>query len=267
MKTVIDKNRMDRHSIDKYKFKVLAMGSAAEHESAPKASVFASESAPEGEPKPVPARKTEPAVRESDAHSRDALVESLLKKADDMSSNVIKMQMKIEDMEAAHKAALEVERARAFEEGIAAGQQQAQNEGAALFQEMHARLAASVKTLEAQSAMFDTALEQIKSELLHAALDIAKEVIVLEVGERSGQVARKLAAELIAELQGAAEVTLKVNPADHGALSEAVGKLAHVHIVSDSAISRGGVVAISDSGNIDAEVMKRFERIKSAALS
>ena len=39
MKTVIDRNALGRHSIDKYKFKVLAMGAGREEE-APKASVL-----------------------------------------------------------------------------------------------------------------------------------------------------------------------------------------------------------------------------------
>ncbi|MEA1916045.1 MAG: hypothetical protein U9N42_00790 [Campylobacterota bacterium] len=36
--------------------------------------------------------------------------------------------------------------------------------------------------------------------------------------------------------------------------------------MSDSAVSAGGVVAISDAGNIDSDLMKRYERVKEMAL-
>ena len=262
MKTVINKSRHDRHTIDKYKFKVLAMGTS-EAPAEAKSSVFSAQEVPIPVTAP-PAAEEAPAVGMG---SRDELVESLLKKADDMSSNVIKMQMKIEDMEVAHKSALEAERAKAYEEGMAAGREAALKEDAAGQKAAVERFGVSVKSLEEQAKTFNQALENIKSELLYAALDIAKEVISIEVSDRSSQIAKTLATQLINELQEASKITLRVNPADHGMISEAVGSLDRVEVISDSAVNRGGVVAISDSGNIDAEVMKRFERVKSAALS
>ena len=259
-KSVIDKYSLENHAIDKYKFKVLSMGGET------RTSVFAEEEVPTSPTPSAPAADTSetPPVG---GGSRDELVESLLKKADDMSSNVIKMQMKIEEMEAVHKAALETERAKAFEEGAAAGREAALSDEAIRQREVIERFNVSVKTLETQAGEFSKALEGIKGELLHAALDIAKEVVAIELSERSGKIASTLAAQLIAELQEASKVTLRVNPADHGPVSEAVGSLDRVEVVSDGAVSRGGVVAISDTGNIDAEVMKRFERVKNAALS
>ncbi len=260
-KSVIDKYSLENHAIDKYKFKVLSMGGET------RTSVFAEEEAPTAPTASAPAADTSEMPPVGGGGSRDELVESLLKKADDMSSNVIKMQMKIEEMEAVHKAALETERAKAFEEGAAAGREAALSDEAVRQREVTERFNVSVKTLETQAGEFSKALEGIKGELLHAALDIAKEVVAIELSERSGKIASTLAAQLIAELQEASKVTLRVNPADHGPVSEAVGSLDRVEVVSDSAVSRGGVVAISDTGNIDAEVMKRFERVKNAALS
>jgi len=46
-----------------------------------------------------------------------------------------------------------------------------------------------------------------------------------------------------------------------------LGTLEHVNVVADSAVSEGGVVVISDAGNIDAQISKRFQRVKKAALS
>ncbi|WP_294896880.1 FliH/SctL family protein, partial [Sulfuricurvum sp. RIFOXYD12_FULL_44_77] len=106
----------------------------------------------------------------------------------------------------------------------------------------------------------------IQKELTHTALDIAKEVIGIETGEHSAKIAAKLSGDLIEELKDASKITLRVNPADHGFISEKVGSLTHVEVLSDRAISAGGVVAISDVGNIDSEIKKRYERLKRSLL-
>lgn len=262
MDIVIPKNETQGHIINKYKFKVLATGEAF------------------GEPKnvsdmqqPLPEQGAAPAapIQEPVPHAahtgRDELVESLLKKTDDISSNFIKMQMKLEEQEEMHKAELEALRASVYEEGIAAGRAQMQEELQSMKNSAIDQFAASVKTLEASAADFSKGLDGIRGELLYAALDIAKEVVKSEIGERSGEIAKTLSEELIASLQEASKVTLRVNPADHGAVSERVGSLGHVEVISDSAVSPGGVIAISDAGNMDAEIMKRYERVKRAALS
>jgi flagellar assembly protein FliH len=267
MRTLIDRNALERHSINKYKFKVLAMGPEREEETAPASVLAAGEPRSEETVREQDAEERMPAGAEPAAGSRDELVESLLKKADEMSSSVIKMQMKLEEAEASYKTQLEAERAKAYEEGVASGREALMQEQAQEQQEGMSRFGVSVETLELRAKEFGDALDAVHTELVHAAIDIAREVILIEVGERSGAIATKMASQLIEELQEASKITLRVNPADHGPLSEAVGPLERVEIVSDSAVSRGGVVAISNAGNIDAEVMKRFERVKHAALS
>ena len=130
-----------------------------------------------------------------------------------------------------------------------------------------AQLSASVLTLENSAEEYKKALEGIKSELISAALDISKEVINIELNENSTAIAEVLSNELIKELQSASKITLKVNPKNHGEISKSVGSLENIEVISDSAVSEGGVIAISDAGNIDAQISKRFERVKRAALS
>ena len=98
-------------------------------------------------------------------------------------------------------------------------------------------------------------------------VDIAKEVVDAELKENSTKVAFGLSKELIKELQNASKITLKVNPKNHGEISKRVGSLKHVEVISDGAVSEGGVIALSDVGNIDAQISKRFQRVKRAALS
>ena len=262
MNVLIGKNDTQGHIINKYKFKVLAMGSNGTLEvQQDETQLPVQEQLLEANEAPAIQQEMKP------SGSRDELVESLMQKTDEMSSNFIKMQMKLESAEEEYKVQLEAAKKEAFDEGVAAGRAQVESEFAAAKTEGITQFSASVSTLEQSARTFHDALTGIQQELLHAALDIAKEVVAAEVQEHSGEIAERLSKQLIEELQGASKITLRVNPADHGVISENVGKLDHVEIVSDSAVSPGGVIAISEAGNIDAEIMKRYERVKRAALS
>jgi len=260
MAKVISSDQIEKHNVNKYNFKILAYGSNN------------GESQDEEQPKYT--QENHPGARQSDidssalsTSSKDSLIESLMKKTDDMSSNFIKLQMKLEAKE--EEYAIEVQKAKeqAFAEGVEAGKAQLMNENKLSLENGAKQFAISVQTLDKSANEFATALENIKNELIIAALDISKEVVNVELGTNSHEVAKVLSDELIKELQSASKVVLKVNPNDHGFISEQVGSLEHVEVVSDSAVSEGGVIAISDAGNIDAQISKRFERVKRAALS
>jgi len=190
-----------------------------------------------------------------------------MKKTDDMSSNFIKLQMKLEAKDEEYEKNIQKAKEDAFAEGLEAGKQQQVETQKDNNESGLEQFSTSVATLEKSASEFDVALENIKNELITAALDIAKEVISVEISENSSEVAKVLSSELIKELQSASKVTLKVNPKDHGAISEKTGSLKHIEVISDSAVSEGGVIAISDAGNIDSQISKRFDRVKKAALS
>ncbi|QOY55078.1 flagellar assembly protein FliH [Candidatus Sulfurimonas marisnigri] len=267
MAPVISNENRGNHTVSKYSFKVLAVGS---HE--PLDDIF--ESSLIHEKKDEYTHEVHPDRRESDIDasamsqsSKDSLIESLMKKTDEMSSNFIKLQMKLEDMTDEHKKELIKVEEDSFANGVEAGKKLSLEEGDNNITEAIKQFSSSVATLESTAKEFDSALEGIKKELISAAIDISKEVINIELSENSNHIATVLSNELIKELQSASKIKLKVNPKDHGALSENLGSMQHVEIVSDSAVSQGGVIAISDAGNIDAEISKRFERVKRAALS
>lgn len=261
MAVVISGKNIEKHIVDKYNFKVFSMGSNSFEEAKPlKEEQFT--------------KDKNPGIRASDIDSsalstgsKDSLIESLMKKTDEMSSNFIKLQMKLETKE--EEFALELQRVKesSFAEGVEVGKEQSKNENEDNVTSGLAQFSSSVITLEKSAKEFEIALENIKSELISAALDISKEVVNIELGTNSNAIAQTLSEELIKELQSASKVTLKVNPKNHGFISQQVGSLEQVEIVSDSAVSEGGVIAISDAGNIDAQISKRFERVKRAALS
>ena len=264
MATVISNDSIAMHSVEKYNFKIIALGSNTNEEKTSGESALVQSYTQESNPK---ARATDIDSSELSTSSKESLIESLMKKTDDMSSNFIKLQMKLEAKEEEYKLELEKAKEEAFNEGIQAGKAKAIEEGDVNVMGAIKQFSSSVKKLEESASDFQTALEGIKDNLVTAALDISKEVVNVELSDNSKEVAKVLSSELIKELQSASKITLKVNPKDHGAISEHVGSLEHIEVVSDSAISEGGVVAISDAGNIDAEISKRFERVKKAVLS
>ncbi len=260
---VISNTSSEIHNVEKYNFKIIALGSNDDDTLESKSNLV-----PEYTQESASVEKvTEIDSSELSSSSKESLIESLMKKTDDMSSNFIKLQMKLEAKEEEYKLELEKAKEEAFNEGMQAGKAKAIEDGDVSVTDAIKQFSSSVIKLESSATDFQTALDTIKDSLVTAALDISKEVVNIELSDNSKEVAKVLSDELIKELQSASKVTLKVNPKDHGAISEHVGSLEHIEVVSDSAISEGGVIAISDAGNIDAEISKRFERVKKAVLS
>jgi len=266
MDTVISKEGTNGHIINKYNFKVLSADTTSEVKTDDDGFVPASK-AREADSEVSLTPKTEESSGEAlSKSSKDELIESLLQKTDEMSSNFIKMQMKLESKEEEYKLAVEAAKTEAFEEGRVAGVKEAEETVQSEHSSLMQQFSSSVQTLDSSAKEFAASIEGIKEELIHAAIDIAKEVILVETSERGNEIASLLAKDLITEIQGSAAVTIKVNPNDKVAVEKSLGTLENVKILSDNAVSKGGVIVLSDAGNIDGDIMKRYERVKSAAL-
>ncbi|MDF1876472.1 flagellar assembly protein FliH [Sulfurimonas sp. SAG-AH-194-L11] len=257
MAQVISENNLAKHNVNKYNFKVISNG---KKETQDNHSSLGEELTPR-----VKIGDVDSSALSSS--SKESLIESLMQKTDEMSSNFIKLQMKLEQKEEEHAAALTKAKEEAFAEGMEAGIAKAKEDFSRNASQNMDLFASSVKKLEESANEFEVSLEGIKKELITAALDIAKEVVRVEIGVSANEIAKVLSDELLKDLQSASKITLKVNPNNHGAISEHVGKLDHISVVSDSAISEGGVIVLSDAGNIDSQITKRFERVRRAALS
>jgi len=265
MAEVISNQNIARHNVDKYNFKVLAIGSGA------KRAVFKSfdkESSLQQSPQQEnPSTPQESSSTSQNNSSKDSIIESLLKKTDEMSSNFIKLQMKLESMQEEHKKELEALKQSTLEEGIAKGKEIAQKECEEKYNETLNLFASSISKLESKANEYNNELEKLKNELTSAAIDIAKEVVSIELDEHSNQVAEALAHSLIEDLQNASKITLKVSPKDFTHISQVFKDLQHIKVVADNAVNEGGVIAISDIENIDAQIQNRFEKVKRVILS
>ncbi|WP_428739898.1 flagellar assembly protein FliH [Sulfurimonas sp.] len=256
MATVISSDLIEKHNVNKYNFKVIAFGTKDEnHEEEPTVSV---------EPQLADEKIDSSALSSG---TKDSLIESLMKKTDEMSSNFIKLQMKLEEKEEEFAAQLQKAKEDAFAEGLETGVKQTQEHIQEELQNTKTLYEDSIKKLESAADEFKSSVESLKSELVLAAIDVAQEVIKVEVSQNSNDIAKALSDELIKDLQGAAKITLKVHPKDHSVVSQHLGALQNVTVISDGAISEGGVVVLSDAGNVDSQIQKRFEKVKKAALS
>ena len=207
-------------------------------------------------------KQPEPQEPQSTQNSQPSFIEELLKRTDELSDNIIKLQMKIESQESEFKQRLASETDKARKEGEQAGEQAAKTAYDAQIKGLESKYSTSIKKLDEQSARFDEFLAKTQEQLSHTAIDIAKEVVLKEIKENSAKVALNIAKSLISELKDAASVEIKVNSKDYGYLSEQFEGDTHIKLSSDDAISPGGALLLSDSGNIDGTINTRFEKIR-----
>ena len=281
--SVITSETSPAHFIENYRFKVLGSNERAQ-DSAPVlieennlseelneqnleqgGENFTPQSQPVHQMQPNMQNHFAPQSQNSQAHQPgfdSSFVEELLKKTDELSSNIIKLQMQIENQESEFAKRLEAEIARAKEDGKNEGIAQTNAANEAKIKELEAKFSASAAKLDEQYAKFDEFLKKSEDELGQTAIKIAKEVIEKEVSSASSQIAHHLANSLIKELSDVKNIEIRVNPEDSEYLKEQFSKNERVKVSADDAISKGGVVIISEGGNIDATMQTRLEKLK-----
>ena len=281
--SVITSETSPAHFIENYRFKVLGSNERAQ-DSAPVlieennlseelneqnleqgGENFTPQSQPVHQMQPNMQNHFAPQSQNSQAHQPgfdSSFVEELLKKTDELSSNIIKLQMQIENQESEFAKRLEAETIRAKEDGKNEGIAQTNAANEAKIKELEAKFSASATKLDEQYVKFDEFLKKSEEELGQTAIKIAKEVIEKEVSSASGQIAHHLANSLIKELSDVKNIEIRVNPEDSDYLKEQFSKNERVKVSADDAISKGGVVIISEGGNIDATMQTRLEKLK-----
>ena len=181
------------------------------------------------------------------------LVERLLQKTDELSSSLAKLQIQFEKLQVESEQRV----ASAREEGYKDGFREA---------ETKAKDVDSIITLESALKQSQKHLEDLEKELSAISVDIAKEVILSEVSENSQKIALGLTKELLNSIMDATNIKIKVNPSDYLFLKEQLSENTKVEILADSAVSLGGVVIVSDSGNLDGTIMARYKNLKQSVL-
>ena len=191
-----------------------------------------------------------------------SFIEELLKRTDELSDNIVKLQMKIESQESEFKARLEEETAKAREAALAEGAAAAKAEFEERLKQIETKFANSIAKIDEEKAKLEAFYTKNEQELAAAAMQIAKEVVIRETSENSGKVALAIAKNLVGELENATNIEVKVNESDLEYLKENLKLSSNLKLSADDAVAPGGAIIMSDVGNIDGNVMTRFEKIK-----
>lgn len=190
------------------------------------------------------------------------LIEKLLSKSDDLSNSLNNFQMQFEKLQVQSQEREKTAR----EEGLREGEMKAKLNLNEELEKEREKIAKSI-------AMLDSVIENIKSqviklenELSTIALDIAKEVIIKEVDVNSAKIASLISKELLQSMSSNLNITIKVNPLDFEILNNELKDKENIKIKRDDAVSRGGVIIISDDGNLDGNIMSRYNLLKQSVL-
>ncbi|MDR2151886.1 MAG: hypothetical protein LBO72_03610 [Helicobacteraceae bacterium] len=265
MEIIISPDRLEAHRIVKYEFKNFDESIASVKESAPPrraAPVMNAtlESGFVGE-----AKNTLEDIRAKQLAEND-LVVNLVKKVEGFADNVAKLQIRLEKQESDFAERLESEKNRSYDDGKRAGELEATNRLLGEVETKKAQLVESIVKLDTALKEFADHAVSIEKELTSVAVEIANEVLTIEIGENSAKIAASLAASLLSGIKEALKISIKVNPADLAAVGEALKDDARIEIAPDRAVAAGGVIIRSDAGNIDAQLHSRFMAIKKSIL-
>ncbi|EAI4474045.1 flagellar assembly protein FliH [Campylobacter jejuni] len=264
---VISGGASDQHVVEGYRFKVISEfdnhAGEKKHTQTPdeeNANISLNDEKPVEENQAITPTQ---AVMETQIPTfQPSFVEDLLKKTDEMSSNIIKLQMQIESQENEFNNRLNSELENAKEKFAKEGYEKAKEEFQKELSDFKDKYLKSIAKLDNACENLENFIEKNEKELADTAIDIAKEVILKELELNSSKIAYALAKDLIGELKGASAIELKVNAEDYEYLKEQFDQNAHIKISLDDAISKGSVVIISDAGNIESNLNSRLTKIK-----
>lgn len=190
------------------------------------------------------------------------LIEKLLAKSDDLSNSLNNFQIQFDRLQSQIDEKEKIAREEGFKEGELKARLGFQDE----LEKERERITKSVITLNETIEGIKKQILKLESELSSIALDVAKEVIIKEVDENSSKIAALISRELLKSMSMNLNVIIKVNPIDFDYLNNVFKNNQNIKIKSDDAIQKGGVVVISDNGNIDGNVMSRYQILKQSVL-
>lgn len=194
------------------------------------------------------------------------LIERLLEKNDGLAKALEDIQARLERQQEEMEKILREAKEESRQQGIREGEEKAKME---LQEEVNTQLQAfgdSIAQLGETSLKMEQQIENIEKDLSLIAIDIAKEIIAKEVSLESSEIALSLSRRLLESLKEATKILIKLNPEDYALLLDRFDGDERIKLQADKAIAKGGVVVISDSGNLDGTIMSRFENLKRSIL-
>lgn len=249
-KSIISSQELNGHNMQKYEFKKLDTNDIK---------IQDSNSNSDANEDKLPTQSQVSMIQSS---LEKELIEKLLTKSDDLASSLNNFQMQFEKLQSQTNEKEKIAREEGFKEGELKAQLGFKDE----LEKEKERISKSIMTLDDTIERIKGQIVKLESELSAIAIDIAKEVIVKEVEANSAKIAASISKELLQSMSSNLNIIIKVNPVDFDFLNNVVKNKQNIKIKSDDAIQKGGVVMISENGNIDGNIMSRYQILKQSVL-
>ncbi len=253
MENVISAKSISNHMVKKYNFKILSSSMQNKKEHEDKIDIINED---------VQKLESEKINNEVSKEVKDDFIAELLEKSDKMSSELVKLQMQIEEGQKEFEQRIEEAKNESFAKGFEEGYNKAKKEHEVELETLKKHYVDSISKLDETVGKCKNYIDGLKGELSDVSLEIAKEVIAKEISIDSKEIALALAKKLLNDIKEANSVEIKVNPKDFEFLKSTLSDMQHITVSSDEAISEGGVILLSDIGNIDGDIKTRLEKAK-----
>ena len=204
-------------------------------------------------------QKEEEQIETSPAEDKSEELNLLLEKVDILTSEIVTLQMELENQKKTQEEKLETEIKASFDAGKEEGIKETSNTFQDENDELKSQLIRSITLLDEQKNNLNEMFKNIEEDLVESAILITKKVIKKELENDSAKVAKSIASALIESLKSMGDITIKVNTDDFKEISEHFNADS-ITIVADEAVSRGGVVLLSNSANIDGTIATRLDK-------
>lgn len=194
------------------------------------------------------------------------LIEKLLKKSDELSGNLAKLEIQFEKTQTSMQDSIEKTSEESYKRGLEEGKNKARAELEDEISKEREKIIQSLISLENALKNNQNHLETLEKELSGIAIDMAREVIVKEIDDNSQKVALELTKSLLSNIMDATQIYIRVNPTDYVYIKENLKNIEKIQLEADNAISRGGIVIASNLGNLDGNIMSRYKMLKQSVL-
>ncbi|MDE5816353.1 MAG: flagellar assembly protein FliH [Helicobacter sp.] len=265
---VIATDRRSRHDIRRYEFKAMETFTSDDSSNNIAAAPLLDEIEQQHEEQGAHEQAEAPAMPPPQVISgiEAELIERLLEKSDGLEKTLAAVQQKLDKQQEEMEKILREAKEESRQQGIKEGQELAKTQ---MQEEINTQLQAfgdSIAQIGETSQKVEEQINNIEKDLSLIAIDIAKEIIAKEVSSESSEIALTLSKKLLESLKEATKILIKLNPQDYALLLKRFDGDGRIKLQADKAIARGGVVVISDSGNLDGTIMSRFENLKRSIL-
>ncbi len=253
MGKIISNDELKEHSVKKFEFVSLNIQEEKSHFDA---TLFDAAQ----ETNEVEATQESAQEENIDAPTPSQEATELLAKIETLTNENISLDMQLQTLQTEFDSKLQEATDQAYKKGQEEGIQESQNTLQEQSEALQTQLLKSISTLDEQTQRLNDFLIKIEDELIDASMIIAKKVIKKEIEEHSQEVALTLAKDFLQDLKDATTITLKINPQDATALTEHFAQSKNITISPDDAINKGGIIILSDAGNIDGNIDIRLEK-------